>query len=123
MDPQTLDTAHHAIGSQLSAALLVAYVLQWAKQSNVVPWISEHTKGLNRVLTGLTSLVAAVGISYTFDASTGVLTIGGLHASALATGAWTWVQQWALQQGAADMILTKATARGDTVDAPPPASL
>lgn len=102
--------AGQLVTSQLASGALLAYLLQWVKQSKFIPWVSEHTKGINYALTGILSLMAAVGIHYQFDAASGVLTIGGLHATAIAHGLWEWAKQWAFQQGAADMIFTKTTA-------------
>ena len=109
MDPAASDPSH-LVGSQLASAALLAYLLQWVKNSNLVPWVSEHTKGINRAITGVLSLIAAIGVHYTFDSATGVLTIGGLTAGSIVSGLWSWISQWAFQQGASDMIFTKTTA-------------
>ena len=112
MDPATLPSdPGQMLGSQLAGAVLLAYLLQWVKASNWFPWISEHTKMLNRAITGALSLVAAVGIHYTFDSASGVLTIGGLHASSVGHGLLEWAKQWAFQQGTADLIFAKTVAQ------------
>ena len=103
--------AGQLVTSQLAGAALFAYLLQWVKQSDWFPWISEHTKGINYAVTGLMSLVAAVGIHYQFDATAGVLTIGGLHVGTILHGLWEWMKQWAFQQGAADLIFSKTVAK------------
>lgn len=133
-DPQTVAAAadpSQVLGSQLALAALLAYLLKWAQKSNVVPYITEHTRGINRAATAVLSLIAAIGISYNFDSVAGTLTITGLHASALLAGLWEWAKQWAFQQGASDMIFTKAIAedvqRGDVnlptgAPVPPPGS-
>lgn len=114
-EAQTVAQAVHSNGdvitSQLAGAALLAYLLQWIKASRFVPWVSDHTKGINYALTGLLSLAATIGIHYQFDATTGVLTIGGLHTSTILAGLWEWAKQWAFQQGAADMIFTKSVAK------------
>lgn len=99
------------ISSQLAGAALLAYLLQWIKSTKLLPWVSEHTKGINYALTGVMSLVAAVGIHYQFDSTSGVLTISGLHTSSVLHGLWEWLKQWAFQQGAADMIFSKQVAK------------
>lgn len=128
--PLTTTDASQVLGSQLASAALLAYLLKWVQGSDLFPWISEHTKGINRALTGAMSLIAAIGISYSFDAATGVLTIGGLHASSLLAGLWAFAKQWAFQQGAADMIFTKSIAAdvqigdvGKPTGVPPPATV
>lgn len=99
------------VTSQLAGAALLAYLLQWLKATRLVPFISEHTKGINRALTGIMSLAASIGIHYNFDSTAGILTIGGLHAGSILHGLWAWAQQWAFQQGAADMIFTRQVAK------------
>lgn len=99
------------ITSQLAGAALLAYLLQWVKRSKLVPWVSEHTKTINYALTGLLSLIAAVGIHYQYDATAGTLTIGGLHASSIFHGLVEWIKQWAFQQGASDLITAKTASR------------
>jgi len=107
---QAAQQSNEMISSQLGGAVLLAYVLQWAKSSKLVPWISEHTKGINYVITGLLALVAAVGIHYQFDATSGTLTIGGLTAGSITHGLWEWCKQWAFQQASANVITTKTIA-------------
>lgn len=104
----------HLITSQLAGAALLAYLLQWVKRTRLIPWVSDHTKGVNYALTGVMSLLATLGIHYQFDATSGVLTVGGLHATTIAAGAWEWAKQWAFQQGAADMIFTKSAVKDAT---------
>ncbi len=112
------------VSSQLASGALLAYALQWAKNSKLVPFITEHTVGVNRTLTGLMAFIAAIGIHYTFDADAGVLVIGGLHTQSLLHGFWAWISQWAFQQGASDMIFTKTTAEAVKAgDVPRPTGL
>lgn len=111
VDPAQVTVTQQVLGSQLAMAALLAYLLKWVQRSEWVPWISEHTRGLNRVLTGLMSLVATIGISYSFDTTTGVLTISGLHLSSIAAGLFEWVKQWAFQQAASDIVITRSIAQ------------
>jgi hypothetical protein len=108
---QAVSDTGQLISSQLAGAALMAYVLQWVKRSRLFPWVSEHTVGIQRALTAVTSLLAAIGIHYSFDSTAGVITITGIHAASIAAGLWEWAKQWAFQQGAADMIFTKTASR------------
>jgi hypothetical protein len=63
---------------QFGLAALVAHLLEKAKDSRFVPWLDTHTDGITRLVTAFVSLAAAVGITYTFDTSTGQLVISGL---------------------------------------------
>lgn len=106
-----VNDAGQLVTSQLASAALLAYLLQWVKTRNWIPWISEHTKGINYLITGVLSLTAAVGIHYQFDSASGVLTVGGLHLSSIVHGLWEWMKQWAFQQGASDLIFSKHVAK------------
>lgn len=106
-----VNDAGQLVSSQLAGAALLAYLLSWAKSSNLIPWVTDHTKGINYFLTGLSSLIMAVGIHYQFDATAGVLTIGGLHAAPILHGLWEWAKQWAFQQSASDVIFSKTVAK------------
>lgn len=118
---ETVAAHGNEFSSQLATGALLAYALQWVKRSRFVPWVSDHTKGINRALTGLTSFIATIGIHYTFDPTAGVLVIGGLHTQTLLEGGWAWIEQWAFQAVAGDVIIAKTTAEAVSVgDVPKP---
>jgi len=107
--PAAVDTTQ-VLGSQLASAALLAYLLKWLQRTDWVPYVTEHTRGINRALTGVMSLAATVGIGYNFDTTAGVLTITGLHLSSVAAGLFAWIQQWAFQQAASDIVTTRSIA-------------
>lgn len=106
---QAAQQSNEMISSQLGGAMLLAYLLQWAKNSKLIPFVTHHTKVINYALTGAMSLIAAVGIHYTFDPNTGAFAITGTVAG-LVHGTWEWAKQWAFQQASATMITTKSIA-------------
>ena len=63
---------------QFGLAALVAHLIEKLKHSRRFPWIDEQADGIARIVTALVSVAAAVGITYTFDMSTGQLVISGL---------------------------------------------
>lgn len=107
------------ITSQLASAALMVYLLQWVKRSRLIPWVTEHTKGLNRMLNAMLAMAAAVGIHYHFDAEAGQLVISGLYGQSIAQGVWEWSKQWAFQQASFDMIFAKTQGMAMAPDAPP----
>lgn len=63
---------------QFGLAALVAHLIEKLKNSHRFPWIDQQADGIARLVTALVSVAAAVGITYTFDTSTGQLVISGL---------------------------------------------
>lgn len=49
-----------------SAALLVVLLLQWLKRSNLIPWVSEHTRGLNIAISSALAFLTSIGLTVTF---------------------------------------------------------
>lgn len=106
--------------SQLTSAAVVVYVMQWLKRSPLVAFISQETKVLNRVLSGLGAALSAIGIHFAFDTSaaqagTYVITITGVSLLAVAHGCWHWLNAVALQQ----LVYDAAVSHGEAHDDPP----
>ena len=88
--------------SQIGLAAAASYAIQFLKDSPKFSWISQHTSGLNRALAVVTSLIAAVGVNYTYthpNEGTFVITLTGLSLASVGHYAWAWFVQFALQQG------------------------
>lgn len=85
-------------GSQVGAAGLAVYVIQWLKNNPKLSWISSSTDRLNRVLSALLAALATVGIRISFDAVSGVLTVSGLELGTILSLLWNWVIQLILQE-------------------------
>lgn len=98
------------VTSQIASAAMIGYALNFLRQAKWFPWLGEHSKGVKYALTGLLSFVTALGIHYSFDATAGVLTIGGLHAASIMHSGWEWITQWFLAQLASDHVQMKMTA-------------
>jgi len=88
--------------SQIGLAAAASYAIQFLKDSPKFAWIGQHTSGLNRALAVVTSLIAAVGINYSYthtNEGTWVITLTGLSLASVGHYAWAWFVQFALQQG------------------------
>lgn len=91
--------------SQLTSSAVVIYAIELVKRSHWFPWLTAETRTLNRVAAVIGSLIAAVGIHYSYDASAGALVITGLTTWGVAHGIWHWAQQYAITQLAYDAAI------------------
>ncbi len=66
------------VGTQLSSAVISAYLIQWVKSWQKVPGINFETQNLNRILAIIVACLAGSGIYMTFDPSAGRAVIEGL---------------------------------------------
>ena len=87
--------------TQLTLSAIATWALERVKDSPYFPWISQHTKALNRVLAVLLSGLTSLGVTFT---GTGDWQAGGTFivtipaASLILLGLWHWLQSFVLQQ-------------------------
>jgi len=84
------------ITAHVTTGAVIVYLLEWLKRSGWCPLTTE-TKHLNRLLSGLLAVVAALGIQWSYDPATG----GVIHLPALAmlvTSGWEVIKQFTVQQ-------------------------
>jgi hypothetical protein len=86
------------LSAQVVISAVVVYLLQLAKKSRLIPWLTMETGRLNRVVAVIASLLSAVGIHFTYNRSQGVLVISGLTLVGIATFAWRWLVSFVSQQ-------------------------
>lgn len=92
---KSIDVDHLGTGAVL--AVVVTEVIEWAKRSGW-GWLSAinaDSTTLNRWVGGAVALLVGLGISWTYDPSTGTLIINGLLASSITHGIAQWAQQQA----------------------------
>jgi len=87
--------------TQLTLSAIATWALERAKASPYFPWLSAHTKTLNRVvavgLSGLTSLgVTFTGTGGWQEGGTLLVTIPSV--TLIGLGLWHWLQSFVLQQ-------------------------
>ena len=100
--------------SHVTAGAAVVYALQWLKKAGWCSWVTEHTTGLNRVISALAAALIAFGISASGDASSGwTITIPPLQV--LALGVWEWAKQFMSQQLIFDAVVQKAGSKAVAV--------
>lgn len=111
-----MDPATSVVATQFGGAAACAYLLNIIQQWNKVPWITEHTQGINRIVRAVLALVATIGISWAWSsgvAGSHILQITIPSGHDLIFGAWHWFTQYAMTQVAGNMLVPK------TASAPP----
>lgn len=93
------------IGPNFVIGIVVVYLMEMVKRLRVVPWITQETRRLNRVLALVVAAAAAIGIHFSFDASAGVLTVSGLTLQGVLHGLYEFAKQAAMQQFAYDVAI------------------
>lgn len=79
--------------SQLTLALLVPFILQWLKRSSWFPVLTMETSKLNAIVASIIAVAGGVGIAFTYNAQSGVLTVTGLTLASI----WNALQHSILQ--------------------------
>ena len=90
---------HPDISTQLGAAALVSFALNWLKQSSWFPWITAETEKLNRLVMIAGAGLATLGISVHCDWTNHNCLVSGLDAHTVIAGFWMWCQQIAITHG------------------------
>ena len=62
----------------LSASAISVAIIQWLKNTKLIPFMDQHTSGINRIVAWVMAFLAGTGIHYQFDHATGTLTLTGL---------------------------------------------
>src|SRR6185369_16482570 len=92
-----------------TSAMTVA-IIQWLKNTKLVPFIDQHSSTLNRVVGWCAAFISAAGLHYTWDASTGTLTLLNIHVASIMHGAAdvtkSYAFQWLIYKG-----IVQASAR------------
>lgn len=89
--------------STITASTLAVSVIQWVKNTKLVPFINQNSAGLNRLIAWVTAFCMGTGIHYTFNGDAGVLTITGLSAGVIfhtvTITCKQYVAQWLVYKG------------------------
>jgi hypothetical protein len=79
-----------------------AYFIQLLQKAKTLPWVTEHTQGINIVLRAVLSLGATVGISHAWNPSAGgggTFTLVFPPLMVIVVGLWHWFGQFAVMHG------------------------
>lgn len=89
------------LGNQFGSAIIVAYCLEWIKNSSI-PILNQFNTARYKAIIGfIAALITTLGIHYTFDYNPShggrlILDLPSLHSM------WDLLVQWALQQASYD---------------------
>lgn len=97
--------------STIAASTLAVSVIQWLKNTKLIPFINAHSAGVNRTLSWLIAFASGAGIHYTFSGDSGVLTITGLSAGVIIHTATITCKQYAVQ-----WLIYKGIVKGPAAD-------
>lgn len=104
-------TAVESAMSSVASAGLLSYLIEWAKKSTLVPWLTPDQKTLLRYLNMVTAAAVALGLHWVYNAEARELVITIPTASVVLHGLWEWGKQWAFQQMAYDGIVARNDGR------------
>jgi hypothetical protein len=105
--------------SQLTVGAIAVFVYQQLKRSSWFPLVSEESsKTVKWVWAGIFAWGQTLGIHFTFDPATHVLAISGLTALGILQGAWSAIQQFAIQEGWYQVVVNKPALPSATPAAP-----
>lgn len=103
------------VPTQLSAAMACGYILWLLQRSKALPWITQHTAGINALIRAVLSAAATLGITFTWQPSDHALIIGNLTAHTILHGLWHWFSQYAAAHGFEKLLFIVPTQNGQTV--------
>lgn len=106
------------LGTSIGAAAVCSYAIQLAQKWTRLPWITEHTAGINMAARIVTSGLAAIGVSWAWgDLSGGghSLTLSIPSGAAILVGLWHWFQQYAIQHGWGNLLSQPITQKAEGV--------
>lgn len=100
IDPGMVTTELPAL---LTTSAMTVAVIEWLKNTKLVPFMSQHTAALNRTVAWLAAFCTGTGIHYQFDATAHSLTITGLSLAVIGHAVWdttkSYAFNWMLYKG------------------------
>jgi hypothetical protein len=89
--------AENVVVTQATVGLICSWLLARLKAVAWIPWINQHSAGINHTILLATSAAGAVGVHAAWSASQHSLTITGLDLAAIGASLWIWTKQWTVQ--------------------------
>ncbi len=85
--------------SQLTISAIIVWLIDKLKGASWFPVLTpQSSERFKQVVGGIAATVASLGITYHYDPTLGVLTIGGLTLASIGNFAWVWAQNFVTQQ-------------------------
>jgi hypothetical protein len=86
------------LGTQISAGAIAVFIIQLLKKWEAVPWISNLTPRVNRLVAIVGAFCSAIGVHVAYSSVQHTLLISGLTLTGILGMGWVWVKQFALQE-------------------------
>jgi hypothetical protein len=98
-DTNTLAPAAPTIPTSVGVAILSAYLLDFAKRTKAIPWVSYYTSKLNVAARIVLSGIGTLGVSWVWSpAGTGHQLLINIPAwSVVIAGLWHWATSYGVQ--------------------------
>lgn len=100
--------AETPISVQISWAVMASYGIQWAKKLNTIPFVNFETENANRIFSIIVAAAIGAGITFTFNRTAGILSVGGLTLPNLYHFVSFGIQQFAMQHGVYKTMIAPA---------------
>ena len=84
------------LSSQIAVAAVITWVLESLKNWEKIPWLSDSTPTINRIVAIAMSALGALGISCKYDKDVGSLLCTGITLTSMGHFLWTWLSQYAI---------------------------
>lgn len=85
--------------SQLTLSAIVVWLLEQLKASSWFPFLNGSSpERVKRLFGAGIATLAAVGITYQYDPTAGVLVVSGLTLASVGHFIWVWLQNFVSQQ-------------------------
>jgi hypothetical protein len=94
---EELMAAQNVLATQITAGALIAFVVNFVKQSKYFPWISEETKTLSTILAAFLAAATAVGVNAVWNPTEHTLLISGLTLAGISAAVWAFAKQYVMQ--------------------------
>ncbi len=85
------------IVTQVVLSAIAAQLMEFAKRSPWVPWITQHSKWVNTLTASLLAAFTAAGMHFNYESTAGVITITGVTLISVLHFLWEWVQSFVFQ--------------------------
>ena len=112
-DASVLAPSAPTVPTSVGVSILAAYVLDYAKRIEMVPWISYYTTKLNTLLRVILSGIGTLGVSWVWSPSgTGHQLLIMIPAfSVILAGLWHWATAFGVQHFAEIQLAQRPTAQ------------
>lgn len=86
------------LGTQVAASAIIVWIIQKLKGAKWVPFITQDSGALNRIIAVLGAAATTAGIHFSFDTTGGVLTVTGVTLMNVGIFAWDILRSTIFQE-------------------------